>query len=368
MKENHAPDYKLLIYFAVLIVFGLVILSFASVAVGLERFNDSNHFLKRQLLYACIGFFAFVITSKIPYKKWKDFAPHIFFATLVVLSLVFVPGIGTSFGTGNRNWIPLFGFSFQPSEAAKLSLIIFIAAYVAEKGRDLRQFKKGFLVTLGLGLIPIAFVVLQQDIGTSSILFGILFMLLFVAGANVKHLGALLVAGVAAFGAMIAIAPHRAARFMTFLHPELDPLGIGYHINQAFLAIGSGGLFGLGLGHSRQKFAYLPEVHADSIFAIMAEEVGFVVAAALILFLVAIAFRGLKIAKHAPDPFARVLVSGIMIWFLLQSFLNIGAMVGLLPLTGVPLPFISHGGTALIIAMAAIGIVINVSKYSHLRS
>lgn len=364
-KEGLSPDYRLLIYFAILIVFGLVILSFASVAAGVERFNDPNHFLKRQVLYAVIGFFAFVVTSKIPYKKWKEFAPHIYVGIIALLLLVFIPGVGTSFGTGNRSWIPLLGFSFQPSELSKLALIIFIAAYVSKIGNGIANFKKGFLVTLVLGMLPIGLVILQQDIGTASILFAILFILLFIAKADLKHLGALLIAGLGGFGLMIAIAPYRAARFMTFLHPELDPQGIGYHINQAFLAIGSGGLLGLGLGHSRQKFAYLPEVHADSIFAVMAEEMGFIVSTALIFFLILIAFRGLKIAKNAPDQFGRVLVSGIMMWFVVQSFLNIGAMVGLLPLTGVPLPFISHGGTALITAMAAVGIVVNVSKYSH---
>lgn len=363
--KNSAADYKLLTYFAVLILFGLVVLSFASVAIGVERFDDPNYFLKRQLLFGVIpGFVAFIVMSKINYKKWKEYAFFIYLGTLILLSLVFIPGVGASFGTGAKSWISIAGFSIQPAEIAKLGLVIFLAAFITQKGRDLTNLKSGFLVTLAMGCIPIAMIALQPDIGTTSILFGMLFVILFIAGSQIKHLLALMAAGIAGFGAMIAIAPYRAARFMTFLHPELDPQGIGYHINQAFLAIGSGGWFGLGLGHSRQKFAYLPEVHADSIFAIISEEMGFIIAAGLILFIIAIAFRGFRIAKHAPDNFARLLVSGIMVWFVVQSFLNIGAMAGLLPLTGVPLPFISHGGSALMIAMGAVGIVINVSKYS----
>lgn len=366
MKHGHAADYRLLTYFAILILFGLIVLSFASVAVAADTFDDPNYFLKRQLLFGVFpGIIAFIIASKVHYKVWQTYAWHIYIACLALLVLVFIPGVGASFGTGARSWITLPGFSFQPAELTKLAVVIILAACISAKTRDLRNFKEGFLFVLGLGLLPVGLVALQPDIGTTSILFGIVFALLFVAGANLKHLGALLVVGLGAFATMIAVAPYRAARFMTFLHPELDPQGVGYHINQAYLAIGSGGLFGLGLGHSRQKFAYLPEVHADSIFAILSEEMGFVVAGFLVFFLLLICVRGLRIAKYAPDSFAKLLVAGIMMWFIGQSFLNIGAMVGLMPLTGVPLPFISHGGTALAISMAAVGIVINVSKYSN---
>ena len=186
--------------------------------------------------------------------------------------------------------------------------------------------------------------------------------MLFVAGARWSHILGLAGAGLSGLVLMIVMAPYRAARLMTFLHPELDPQGIGYHINQAFLAIGSGGILGRGLGHSLQKYQYLPEVHSDSIYAIIAEEMGLLFALAIVILLILIIARGFMVAKHAPDQFGRLLVSGIIIWFATQSFLNIGAIVGILPLTGVPLPFISHGGTALMIAMGAVGIVVNVSK------
>mgnify|MGYP001562111489 CR=1 FL=1 len=219
-------------------------------------------------------------------------------------------------------------------------------------------------MALGLGLIPVALVLLQPDVGTALVLFFILFGILFVAGANIWHIAGLACSGVAGFALMIFVAPYRVARFMTFLHPELDQLGIGYHVNQAFLAIGSGGIFGLGIGHSLRKYEFLPEVNADSIFAVIAEEVGFIFAAAFIILLLFICYRAFKIAKNSPDNFTRLMVSGIIIWFIAQSFMNIGAMVGLMPLTGLPLPFISHGGTALFAAMASVCIIINISKHT----
>jgi cell division protein FtsW len=266
--------------------------------------------------------------------------------------------------TGASSWLLIGNYSLQPAEFAKLGMVIFMAAFLADLGKNIKDPKHGFMTALALGMVPVVLVVLQPDIGTVSILFAVLFAMLFFAEASLAHMIALAGAGVAGLAAMIAIAPYRAARLTTFLHPELDPQGIGYHINQAFLAIGSGGFLGLGLGHSRQKFQYLPEVHADSIFAVFAEEMGFLFAVGFIVLLLYIGVRGYRLASRSPDPFARLLVSGIITWFLVQSFMNIGAMVGVMPLTGVPLPFVSHGGTALMIAMAAVGIVINVSKHA----
>lgn len=365
MKQSETqPDYLLLFCFAILVVFGLVILSFASVAVSVERFNDPNFFLKRQLLLGFLpGLLAFYLCSKFRYTLFKRYAILLFALCLILLLLVFIPGLGASFDTGAQSWLKIGSYSFQPSEILKLGLIIFAASLLSERGRDLAHFRQGFLPIFAILALPIALVVLQPDIGTALILFGILFGLLFIARAKLSHLSLLFLSGLIGFLIMISIAPYRAARVSTFLHPELDPQGIGYHINQAFLAIGSGGWFGLGLGHSRQKFAYLPEVHADSIFAVMSEEMGFVVASLTVLFFVFISLRMFTIAKKAPSEFARLSVAGIAIWFMVQSFLNIGAIVGILPLTGVPLPFISHGGTALMVGMAAMGMVINISKY-----
>lgn len=366
-KESTAElDYPLLIAFASLLLFGLVMLTSASSAVGQEKFGDTYFFIKRQLLLGVLpGIFLFIFFSKLHYQHLRKWGFWLFLFTLFLLGLVFVPGIGTSFGTGNRSWLNILGYSFQPAEFAKLGLIIFLSYLLVQKNQEIKNFKTGFLPITALAMIPLAMIVLQPDIGTLSILFAILFILLFVGGAKIRHLSALLGVAVIGFILLVAIAPYRTARLVTFLQPELDPQGIGYHINQSFLAIGSGGFLGRGLGHSLQKFQYLPEVSADSIYAIIAEELGFVGAFGLILLLLFIASRGLMLAKRAPDQFSRLLVAGIITWFIMQSFLNIGAMVGVMPLTGVPLPFVSHGGTALMIAMASVGILINISKYAR---
>jgi len=364
MKQSRA-DYVLLSYFIILLIFGLVMLTSASSPLGQARFGDSYYYIKRQLLYGVLpGLFAFFIFAKLDYHLLKKWSLSIFIFIIFLLILVFIPGIGSTLGTGTHSWLKLAGHSLQPSEFTKLGLIIFLAAYLSKVGKDIANIKLGFLPALLVGMIPVVLVVLQPDIGTVSILFSIVFGMLFLAGAKWLHIGTLAALGIAGLVIMVVIAPYRAARLTTFLHPELDPQGVGYHINQAFLAIGSGGFFGLGLGHSRQKFQYLPEVHADSIFAVTAEEMGFLFATALVVLLILIACRGFMVAKNAPDQFAKLLVSGIIVWFTVQSFLNIGAMVGLLPLTGVPLPFVSHGGTALLVGMAAVGILINVSKHN----
>lgn len=368
MKERRdvgRADYVILGCFFIWLVFGLVMLTSASAVVGFERFGDKYFFIKRQFLFGVLpGLVIFFVTAKVPYHLLKRWAIPISIASVLLLLLVFVPGLGTTRGKGVRNWIEIAGYSLQPAEVAKIGLVGIMAWYLSHLGRRLQDFRQGFLPALAIGIVPVALVLLQPDVGSASILFAILFGMLFVAEANLWHLLALAASGVVGFVLMIAAAPYRAARFTTFLHPELDPLGVGYHINQAFLAIGSGGWFGLGLGHSKQKFEYLPEVHADSIFAVIAEEMGLIIALGLIFLLLVIVYRGCMVAKRA-DAFGRLLVSGIVIWFFTQSFFNIGAMLGLMPLTGVPLPFVSHGGTALLVAMGAVGLIINVSKQAQ---
>lgn len=364
--SQHKPDYTLLALFGILLVFGLIMLTSASSPLGYEHFGDHYFFVKRQLFYGIIpGLVGFLFFSKISYAALKKIGIILFYSCLVMLVVVLIPGIGSEHGTFARSWFTVAGFSFQPAEFMKLGLIFFLSAHMAKIGEKLQDFKMGFLPTLGLGMIPIFLLMLQPDIGTSTIFFAIIFGMLFIAKADMWHLGALMGIAILGFALLIAVAPYRAARFTTFLHPELDPQGIGYHINQASLAIGSGGFFGLGYGHSRQKFQYLPEVHADSIFAVIAEEMGFFVSVSLIALFVAICFRGFHVAKNVPDDFGKYLMAGILVWFMVQAFFNISAMVGLMPITGVPLPFISHGGTALAVSLAAVGVLANVSKYSR---
>jgi len=358
-----SADYVLLALFGVWLVFGLIMLTSASSVIGYNRFGDTYFFIKRQFFYGVLpGIFACIFFAKLPYQMFKKCALVVTVVSILLLIVVLIPGVGLSFNKGARSWLVLGGVSFQPAEFAKLGLIFGLSLFLERLGRRITDIRQGFLPAIAGGLFFILCVVLQPDIGTASILFGIILALLFVAGAQVAHISILLLLAAVAFGALIAVAPYRAARFTTFLHPELDPQGVGYHINQAYYAIGSGGWLGRGLGYSRQKFQYLPEVHADSIFAITAEEMGFLFVVIFLFFLFFITYRGLQVSASAPDDFGRLFVSGVMCWFVIQSFFNIAAMVGLMPITGVPLPFVSHGGTALVISLAAVGGVMNVSR------
>ena len=361
-NDSRKADYLLLFYFIILLAFGLIMLASASAVI---RPSDSYFFIRRQIWYGVLpGIIAFIFLAKTNYHKLNNLAWPSYAFILLLLVLVLIPGIGESYGTLAHSWINILNFSFQPAEFAKLGIIVFLAAYLSKLGKNIADFKIGFLPALILGLIPIGLVVIQPDIGTVAVLFAILFAMLYFAGARLWQIGGLASVGIIGLFLMVIIAPYRVDRLKIFLHPELDPQGRGYQMSQAVLAVGSGGMFGLGLGHSRQKYQYLPEVQADSIFAIIAEELGFFVTIGFIVLLILIGCRSFMLAKNTTDPFGRLLICGIISWFLFQSFMNIGAIVGILPLTGLPLPFVSHGGTALFISMAAVGIVINVSKNS----
>lgn len=363
--RSHAPDYVFIVSIVLLTIAGIVILSSAGSAVAFEKFQDNYFYLKRQVLYGLLpGLAAFFLILRLPYPAIRRIRIPAFIISLILLVLVFVPGIGVAYGNA-QSWLLIGGFSFQPAELIKLTLALFLAGLLGERAHDdLQTFRHGilpFLITVGLVALLL---VKQPDIGTLAIVIAIAMVMLIASGVRVKHIIILGVVGLMVFGALVAAAPYRLRRVTTFLHPELDPRGAGYQINQSLLAIGSGGLFGVGLGHSRQKFQYLPEVIADSIFAVAAEELGFVVAAGLVVLLLIIWLRMIHIARAAPDAYSRLAVMGIATWFIAQSFINIGAMVGLLPLTGVPLPFVSHGGSALFSALAGAGIVARISQYT----
>jgi len=364
MVEKKHADRLFLFYIFSLLVFGLAALMSASAPAGYEKFQDTYFFVKRQLIFGILpGLVLFLSAARVNYLYFKKLSWPIYILTIVLLVLVFIPGIG-SIINGSRSWLDIFGYTFQPAELAKLGLIIILAKLLSETKRNLADWRAGLLPVLFFVLPLLVLVLLQPDLGTLSILVMIILAMLYLAEVPRKYLAVMGLIGAVVMAGMIFAAPYRLQRLSTFLHPELDPQGVGYHINQAFLAVGSGGVWGLGLGHSRQKFQYLPEVSADSIFAVIAEETGFVFSAGLVILILLIGWRGLKIAKKAPDEFSTLLVAGVMVWFVWQSFLNIGAMVGVLPLTGVPLPFVSHGGSAMLVALLAVGMVASVSKHS----
>lgn len=360
--QTKKADRHWLFYVIIWLVFGFIILISASASAGYERFNDIYFFVKRQFFLGVVpGLALFLLLARVDYRVWRKLSWLVYGVGLLLLILVFIPGVGAVIN-GSNSWLSLGGYTFQPSEIAKLAIIIMAAALLSDPNRNLGDWKNGLVPVLAILAPSFLLVLLQPDIGTLSILVVIIFAMLYLAKIPKSYLVIMGLLATGAFLVLMIIAPYRVQRLTTFLHPELDPKGVGYHVNQAFLAVGSGGFWGLGYGLSRQKFQYLPEVSADSIYAVLAEEMGFIFAAGLVILILAFGWRGLKIARAAPDNFGRLLTGGIVVWVVWQSFLNISAMVGLLPLTGVPLPFVSHGGSALMAVLAASGIVANVSK------
>ncbi len=359
-------DFPLLLIVSAIILFGLIMLWSASAPSGYERFSDSYYFLKHQLIFGLIpGVAALLVFARVPYTFWQKHAWNLLILSIVLLVLVFIPGFSAGIGNAH-SWISIGGvFSLQPSEVVKLTFLFYLAAWLG--GRDERGVKDvhaGFIPFLSVLGTMMLLMVLQPDIGTMSIIAAMALVVYFSAGAPLAYVFGLIATGIGALTLLITTAPYRTARFTTFLHPELDPQGIGYHINQALLAIGSGGFFGVGYGHSRQKFQYLPEVAGDSIFAVIGEELGFIFSLLVIGAFLFLLWRLLDIAGRAPDKFGKYVVVGIAAWICFQAFVNIGSMVALMPITGVPLPFISYGGTSLAVSMAAIGVVLNISKFS----
>ncbi|MFA6410357.1 MAG: putative lipid II flippase FtsW [Candidatus Buchananbacteria bacterium] len=362
------PDWFLIFLVFGIMIFGLVMLSSASSVDSYKQYGDTYYLFKHQIIFGLLpGLFLFFLLAKIDYRTWEKRTVLLFAVSIILLILVFIPGLSLTHGSA-KSWIKIAGSSFQPAEFVKLLLILSLAGWFSYRGKAMNEdFWNGLVpFTVMFGLVALL-IVAQPDFGTLLVVGTIALAIYFAAGAKIKHMIGLVVAGMVGAGFLFAQAPYRIARLMIFLHPELDPQGTGYHINQALLAIGSGGIFGLGFGQSQQKFAYLPEVMGDSIFAIVSEELGFIFAMALVVAFLVLAWRGFKLAMATTDDYARFIVVGIITWFIFQSFYNIAAIVGLMPLTGIPLPFVSYGGTALFSNLAAFGILINISKHYQIK-
>ncbi len=367
MRQVAAIDKKFLALVAGLSIFGLLMLLSASGPLGLQRFGDTWFFFKQQLTKGFIpGIFLFFIFSRIDYRKLQPLAIPALVASVLLLILVYIPGVGLRFGGAGR-WVNLWFISFQPSEFVKVTFLVYAAAWLAarheHKAKTLQEGLFPFLTALGVVMILL---ILQPNTGSMTVITVSALLTYFIAGAPIGWFVALGMMGVSLIALLIKITPYRAARFMTFLHPELDPQGIGYHINQAFLAIGSGGLFGVGYGHSRQKYLYLPEVNGDSIFAVMAEELGFFIMVGFLAAMALLVNRCLIIARGAPDVFGRFLATGIGCWIAVQTILNVASMIGLMPITGVTLPFVSYGSSALAALAIGMGIMASVSRQSRI--
>ncbi|MDD2785643.1 MAG: putative lipid II flippase FtsW [Patescibacteria group bacterium] len=366
-SEGGKIDKKFLGLLIAILAFGLLMLLSASGPLGYQQFHDSSYFFKHQLLNGVLpGVILFAFFAWFDYKKLEKFAPTALIGSIVLLLLVYMPGIGQHFG-GSGRWISLGFVTFQPSEFVKVGFLIYVAAWLAKRYEYEAKTLEGGLFPFLLSLsIIILLLVMQPNTGSMAVIVGASLATYFIAGAPLTWFAAIGASAVGFVALLVKLTPYRTQRFMTFLHPELDPQGVGYHINQAYLAIGSGGLFGLGYGHSRQKYLYLPEVAGDSIFAVIAEEMGMFVAVLFLIAMGVFVHRIFVIAKRCTDPFGRFLAVGIGAWIGIQTFFNVASMIGLMPITGVTLPFVSYGSSAFVALSIACGIVASISKGNNL--
>jgi cell division protein FtsW len=356
------PDYLLALIVFLMCLFGIIMISSASIVISAERFGSDFYYVSHQIIAFVVGLIALLVGYFIDYRFWRKYSLILFLITIIMLIGVFIPGIGKELGGAHR-WLNFGKFLFQPSELVKLTFIIYFASWLEKKGEGVRDFSSGFLPFIFL-MVVLGFLIMSQpDLGTLSVIILTAVVIFFVAGARYTHLGLATISALIFFVILVKLAPYRMQRFLVFLNPNQQTLGAAYHINQALIAIGSGGWWGLGFGQSKQKYLYLPQPHIDSIFAIIAEELGFLRASLVLLAYLFIGVRGFKIAREAPDHFAKYLAIGITSWIVLQAFINIAAMLNLVPLTGITLPFISYGGSSLIVTLLAVGILLNISKF-----
>jgi cell division protein FtsW len=348
----------------VLVVLGILAVYSSSFALGLLEFGDANYFVFRQVFFALAGGAAVVVLMKSDYRQLRVLSPLLMLAAILGLVLVLVPGIGLE-RNGATRWISVGGPvpPLQPSEFAKLALIIYVSAWLAGRGDEVKQFWTGFFPFVFLVGFVAGLIMLQPDLGTTSVIVLTTLTLVYVAGASLTHVAAF--AGVAsvAAGLLVLSGDYRADRIFAFIAAEDDPSGRGFHTLQILIALGSGGVDGLGLGASRQKFFYVPGAHTDGIFAIIGEELGFIGCAFVIILFAVLIFRGFRVIVRARDDFGSLLAVGIVSWIGYQTIINIGGITRSMPLTGVPLPFLSYGGSALMAMLAAVGILLSVSRY-----
>lgn len=363
-KSKTTPDFLLILTTLTLLAVGLIMVYSASAAwASFKHDGDSFYFLKRQLLFAGLGVIVMFIMMNIEYwvlRKWAKVGLLICF---ILLAIVLIPGIGETHG-GASSWLGIGAFSIQPSEFMKIAMILFLAKYLSENQKKITSFIKGMLPSLLFVIIAFGMIMLQPDLGTGVVLVATCVVMIYVAGARISHFAALGFVGIAGLAGLILSAPYRLARITSFLDPWSDPQRTGFQIIQSLFAIGPGGLLGFGLGHSRQKFQYLPEPQTDFIFAILSEELGFIGAIAVLALFCLLLWRGIRIALSAPDLFGSLLAVGVIGMVAIQVMINIAVVTGLMPVTGITLPFLSYGGSSLTLTLVSIGILLNISRYT----
>lgn len=340
---------------------GLIMVLSASSVSAYAQYGSSFLFFQRQAAYAVVGTLALLVTSRMRYQAWRRLAVPLLSVTLALLLLVLHPGTGIQ-AYGAARWISVGPVTVQPSELAKLAIVVFGASVLARRWDRLDDPAQLAWPLLPVTVLGCGMVMLQPDLGTTVILAGSVFLLAFVAGARLRYLILAGAVGLAAGTGLIMSETYRRVRFLSFLHPWADAKGAGYQLVQSLIALGSGGWLGVGLGNSRQKWMYVPNAHTDFIFSILGEELGLVGEIVVLLAFGLLIYAGIRIAARAPDVFGRLLASGIVAWFGLQIVVNLGAVTGLLPITGVPLPFLSYGGSSLVVSLAAVGILVNIAR------
>ncbi|PIR41404.1 MAG: putative lipid II flippase FtsW [Candidatus Yanofskybacteria bacterium CG10_big_fil_rev_8_21_14_0_10_46_23] len=364
MAKVEAQNKSFSILIGIIVLFGLIILSSAGVVEGQNKFGSAQFYLVHQILFGLLpGLALYLILSRIKYTHWRHFSLAILLGALGLMVLVLVPSLGVV-ANGAQRWLALGPISFQPSEFLKLGMIIYLSAWLSRKDSKMKDWSYStapFFVILGfVGLL----LVLQPDMGTLGMILIIALAMYFSAGAKMSQIFMVLLVLSILAAVLIYLQPYQWDRITSFANPGSDIQGKSYHIRQAIISIGSGGIFGVGFGKSTQKINFLPEPVGDSIFAVLVEELGLIGGGALILLFLALMVKIIKIAKRAPDSFSQLFVIGVGVWIIGQAFINIGAISGLIPLTGIPLPLVSYGGTSLVSLLAALGIVNNVARYA----
>lgn len=347
-----------------LVAIGLMMVYSASHVWALEHYQDAFFFVKRQALFACLGMVCMLIIAHIPYSFFRKYTYVILLACFILLLLVLIPGIGLVRG-GARSWIGIGIFSIQPAEFMKLGIILFLASYFSQLKKTEQSFMRRFLLPLMLVFIAFGLIMLQPDFGTAVVLVGTAMIIVFIAGARWVYFLYFSFIGLFGIVFLIISAPYRLKRITSFFNPWEDPLGDGFQIIQSLYAIGPGQLLGVGFGHSMQKFFYLPEPQTDFIFSIFAEEFGLIGAICLLFIFFFLFKNSMNIALRTSDPFARYLVFGIITMITIQVCMNISVVIGLIPVTGITLPFLSYGGSSLMLLLSSIGIVLNISFYAE---
>lgn len=360
MKKN--IRLYLIIITILLVVFGIVMIYSSSNIWALYKFNDSFKYVKHQLLFSIIGFILMFVLSRIDYKFYYEKSSFIFLITIILLVLVLIPGIG-SVRNGSRSWFGIGSFGIQPSEFAKISLIILTSKYLTNSNKFIKNIKKGVIPILLVLFLVFGLIMLQPDFGTGMIIVISILALLFVSGVNIKFFIGLGIIGIIGIVVLILIAPYRIDRITSFINPWSDPLGTGFQIIQSLYAIGPGGLLGMGFLKSRQKQFYLPEPQTDFIFSIISEEFGLLGVIIVVGLFLSLLYIGFKISIDCKDKFGKYLSFGLTFQILIQAVMNLAVVIGLIPVTGVTLPFLSYGGSSLLITLCSMGIILNISRY-----